>query len=128
MKTAMTEDQFKQLLEQNNAQLMERIDARLEENNDKLLERVDKRLDERLEQNNATFFGQISQYFDTRFDSLHHELKADTNRIYNAVDGIAKRLDTDEQERAAITAEQKRQNGWIGQLAKATGTRLVPEQ
>lgn len=81
-----------------------------------------------LEQNNATLFGQMSQYLDRRFDSLRDELKADSNRIYNAIDGIAKRLTTDEQERAATNAEQHRQNGWIGQLAKATNTKLIPEQ
>lgn len=91
---AMTEDQFKQLLEQNNAVL----------------------------------FGQFSRHFDKQIGALRDELKADYNRIYNAVDGIAKRLETDEQERAAINEEQKRQNGWIGQLAEATNTKLVPEQ
>jgi hypothetical protein len=94
MKAAMTEDQFKQLLEHNN----------------------------------ATLFGQLSQYFDHRFDSLRDDFKSDTDRIYNAVDGLAKRIETDEQERAATNEEQKRQNGWIGQLAKATDTKLVPEQ
>lgn len=81
-----------------------------------------------LEQNNATLFGQLSQYFDRRFDSLRDEFKSDTDRIYNAVDGLANRIETDEQERAATNEEQKRQNGWIGQLAKATNTKLVPEQ
>ncbi len=109
----MTEDQFKRLLEQNNTHLLKRIDARL---------------DERLDQKAAVLFGQLSQHFDKRFDSLRDELKGETGRIYHAVDGIAKRLTTDEQERAAITEEQNRQNGWIGQLAKATGTRLIPEQ
>ena len=81
-----------------------------------------------LEQNNATLFGQMSQYFDKRFDSFRDELKSDSNRIYNAIDGIAKRLETNEQERAAINEEQRRENGWIGQIAKATNTKLVPEQ
>ncbi len=81
-----------------------------------------------LEQNSATLFGQLAQFFDKRFDALTNELSIRTDRIYNAVDGIAKRLDADEQERAAITAEQERQNKWIGQLAKATNTKLVPEQ
>jgi DNA anti-recombination protein RmuC len=132
LEATMTEDQFKRLLEENNTRLLEhvgaRLDERLEQNNDQLLTRLDKRFDERLEQNNAVLFGQVSQYFDRRFDSLHDELKADTNRIYNAIDGIAKRLTTDEQERAAINGEQNRQNGWISQLAKATNTKLVPEQ
>jgi hypothetical protein len=77
MKSTMTEDQFKQLLGQNNTQL---------------LKQFDKRLDERLEQNNAVLFGQISKYFDARFDALHTKLKEDTGRIYTTVDGIAKRL------------------------------------
>lgn len=81
-----------------------------------------------LEQNNAALFGQLSQYFDTRFDALTNELTTRTDRINTAVDGIAKRLDTDVQERAATNAEQQRQNGWVSQLAKATGTRLIPEQ
>jgi len=113
MEITMTEDQFKLLLEQNNT---------------RLLKHIYDRLDERLERNNATFFGQMSQYFDHRFDSMRDELKSDSNRIYNAIDGLAKRLETDEHERAATNVEQERQNRWIGQLAKATNTKLVPEQ
>lgn len=124
----MTEDQFKRLLEQNNARLIERIDERLEKNSTEIVERVEKRLDERLEQNNAVLFGQLSQYFDKRFESIDDKLDAGLNRIYNTLDGISHRLTTDEQERAAITVEQERQNKWIGQLAKATNTKLVPEQ
>jgi hypothetical protein len=105
----MTADQFRQLLEQNNARLIERIDARLEEKN-------------------AALFGQLSQYFDKRFETLDTKLDAGLNRIYTTLDGITERLDSDEKERAAINAEQERQNGWIGQLAKATNTKLVPEQ
>jgi len=81
-----------------------------------------------MEQNNAALFGQLAQYFDKRFDALTNELATRTDRIYTTVDGIAKRLATDEHERAAITEEQNRQNGWIGQLAKTTGTKLIPEQ
>jgi hypothetical protein len=113
LKTAMTADQFKQLLEQNNT---------------RLLAHIGEQLDERLGQSNAALFGQLAQYLDKQFDSLHDELKTDTSRIYTAIDGIAKRLTTDELERAAITGEQNRQNNWIGELAKSTGTRLIPEQ
>jgi ABC-type phosphate transport system auxiliary subunit len=109
MKTTMTEDQFRQLLEQNNVHLLARFD-------------------ERLEEKNAGLFGQLSQHFDAHFDALRDELKTETDRIYTAIDGLTKRIDTDEQERAATNVEQKRQNGWIGQLAKATNTKLVPEQ
>jgi len=44
------------------------------------------------------------------------------------MDGLAKRLETDDQERAAITNQLDRHEGWIGQLAENTHTKLVPEQ
>lgn len=81
-----------------------------------------------LEKNNAVLSGQLLEHVDKRIDALRDELVTKTDRIYNAVDKIAGRIDTDEQERAAINAEQERQNGWIGQLAQATNTKLVPEQ
>ena len=105
MGNSMTDDQFKRLLEQNNAALMERIES-----------------------SNAAFFGQLSQHFDSRFDALHNELTTATDRIYTQLDGIAKRLDDDDKERAAMSAEQDRHSQWIGQLAEATHTKLVPEQ
>jgi cytidylate kinase len=132
----MTDDQFKQLLEQNNDALIKQFDRRFNERlaqiNAQLLanidERIDIRLNEHLEQSNAVLFGQMTQYFDKRFDTLQAKLKADTSRFYNLVDGLSQRLTTDEQERVAINEEQKRQNGWIAQLAEATNTKLMPEQ
>jgi hypothetical protein len=85
----ITADQFKQLLEHNNTNLLKQFDVRL---------------DEKLDEKAGVLFGQLSRHFDARFDSLSNELTAQTNRIYTAVDGIAKRLDTDEQERAAATS------------------------
>lgn len=101
----MTEDQFKQLLEQNNAALIAR-----------------------LETSNADFFGKLSRHFDARFDKFHDELTTATDRIYNQLDGITKRLDDDDKERAAMNAELDRHSTWIGQFAKAIGTKLIPEQ
>jgi hypothetical protein len=128
----MTDDQFKQLLQENNADLLEqfdeRLDARLEENNNRLIERVDKRLDARLEQNNAALFGKLSRQFDTQFEELRADLATRTDRIYTQLDGLTKRLADDEAERAAISAEQDRHHQWIDQLAKASSTKLVPEQ
>jgi len=45
-----------------------------------------------LEQNNAVLFGQLAQYLDKRFDSLHDNLRADADCIYTTVDDIAKHL------------------------------------
>lgn len=101
----MTEDQFKQLLAQNNAALIERIET-----------------------SNAAFFGKLSRHFDTHFEELRADLATRTDRLYTQLDGITKRLDDDDKERAAMSAEQDRHSHWIVQLAKATGTKLVPEQ
>lgn len=81
-----------------------------------------------LEQSNAALFGQLSQHFDERFDMLSNDLASRTDRIYTAVDGLTKQVETNDQERAAINAEQERQNEWIQQLAHSTNTKLVPEQ
>ena len=120
----MTEDQFKQLLEQNNVALLTRFDKHL----DKRLEQNNATLMERIEASSAVFFGKLSRRMDTQTETLHAELAAATDRIYGTLDGITKRLDIDDQERSAVNAEQERQNGWIAQLAKATRTKLVPEQ
>lgn len=120
----MTEGQFKQLLEQNNVALPTRFDKHL----DKRLEQNNAALMERIEASNAVFFGKLSQRVDAQGEALRTDLVARTDRIYDTLDGISRRLDIDDQERSATYAEQERQNGWIAQLAKATNTRLVPEQ
>lgn len=112
----MTDDQLQQLLEG----LEARLDKRLAQNNAALMERI--------ETSNAAFFGKQAQLFKTQLEKLRADLAARSDRIYNQVDGLTKRLTDDEAERAAITEEQGRHREWIGQLAKATGTKLVPEQ
>src|SRR5258708_30600359 len=84
MKATMTEDQFKQLLEQNN----------------------------------TTLFGQLSHHFDQRFDALSGDLVSRTDRIFTSVDGIAKRIETDEQERGTINQSKN---------AKTTGSPNLPK-
>jgi hypothetical protein len=86
---------------------------------DTILERLDKQ-DES--------FAKLFAYIDKRFKELEANVgsKADGERVYAALDGIAGLLSTDEQERAAITAEQSRHRGWIGQLAESTDTKLNP--
>jgi len=66
--------------------------------------------------------GQIFQ----RFDALEAkvDLKADADRIYKSLDGIAKRLDDDEAERAAMTAQIDRHERWHHQAADKLGLKL----
>ncbi len=73
------------------------------------------------------FYGQVTRHADKNMRELRAELKADTNRVFNTLDGIAARLTTDEHERAASGHEQKRHKAWIRQLAKTTKTKLVPD-
>jgi hypothetical protein len=68
-----------------------------------------------LNQELATFFGQMTKHLDERLDSLEAS-KADRQqvaRLQNTLDGIAKRLETDEHERAAITSQPDRHQNWI---------------
>ena len=81
-----------------------------------------------LEENNAKFFGQLVKHVDERMDTLDATVTTRFDRLETSIDGLAKRIETDDQERAAIIGEQRRQNGWIGQLADVTNTKLVPEQ
>jgi hypothetical protein len=85
-------------------------------------------LDALLDQKLASFFGKFAEHFDTRLGELRTEMDHRFDQVAAALDGIAKRLDDDDQERTAIAAEQDRHGRWIRQLADHTGTKLVPEQ
>jgi hypothetical protein len=80
------------------------------------------------EENDAVLFRQLSKHLGKQITGLRTELKKDHDRTYKAVDGVAKRIDTGEAERAALGHQLNRHHKWIGQLAKATHTKLVPEQ
>jgi hypothetical protein len=58
----------------------------------------------------------MRQYMDRRFDNA-----------MKALDNMAGRLDTDAAARAALGHQADRHQNWIGQLADATHTKLVPE-
>ena len=97
IKTIMTADQFKQLLEQNN----------------------------------AVFFGQLTKYLDVQVKEVTDQLdKHDVrfSQIMSSLDQLLKQSETGEQEQAMIIRDQTLHKDWIGQLAKATNTTLVPEQ
>ena len=81
-----------------------------------------------LEENNAELFGQVIRHVDKRIDSLETTMTAGFDRIYTTLDGLTKRVDDDDQERAVVTHEQKLHGKWIHQLAKVTKTKLVPER
>ena len=85
-------------------------------------------VDERLEQNNAVLFGQLSKHFDERTDALESRLGARIEHLESILDRDAKRTETDEQERAMMGSQIGRLEDWVGQLAKKTKTKLVPEQ
>ena len=75
-------------------------------------------------------FTKLFKYMQTRFDDLDTKLdtkadKAQTDKIYGVVDGIAGNLSDGADEQAVVN---HRHVEWIGQLAKSTGTKLVPEQ
>lgn len=82
--------------------------------------------DQLLEEKLARFAGQFTQYVDTRIGELEQKMDERFERLETMMDAVAERVVTDEEERAAVTSEQKRHHGWISQLAEKTGTRLTP--
>ena len=75
-------------------------------------------------------FTKLFKYVQIRFDELNAKLdtkadKAQTEKIYELVDGIASNLIDTTDEQAMVN---HRHEQWITQLAKNTGAKLVPEQ
>lgn len=71
----------------------------------------------------AGFFGKLHQRIDVIEAKLNGKADRDQlNRVHDSLDGIAKRLETYEQERVVTNRRVDRQAGWIGQLAEATKT------
>jgi hypothetical protein len=74
----------------------------------------------------AVVFGKLDRKLD-RLDQNKAD-KVQVEKLQDTMDGIAKRLDTDDKERAAINSKIDRHDNWIGQLADTTRTKLVPER
>jgi hypothetical protein len=87
---------------------------------------TDDQLRDILNQELAKFAGQLSQSFNERFDRLEAKVdgKADAERIYQTLDRIAKRLDDDGAERAAMNAQLDRHERWHHQTADTLHLKL----
>ncbi len=79
-----------------------------------------------LNQELAGFFGKLNKRLDT-FDETKAD-RAQVEKLQTTLDGIAGQLSAADIEQAATDGQLKRHEGWIGQLADTTGTKLVPEQ
>ncbi len=75
----------------------------------------------------AAFFGQLTTHIDERLGEFEGRVSERLDHMQTTVDGVAKRLETDEQERIAIAGEVQRHGRWIEQLADATGTKLAAD-
>jgi hypothetical protein len=74
-------------------------------------------------------FTRLFRYMSQRFDAIEHRLdgmvtKDEFNRLVNTVDGLVGRLDTEATERAALTNQVDRHEGWIEQLADKADVKL----
>jgi hypothetical protein len=132
----MNVDDFKKLLAEQEERLANRLEERLSKQLDEQEERLakrlgkqlDEKLDERLEKNNAVLFGQLAAYVDHKLDGLRSEMNGRFDRMEMTLDRDAKAIEKDDQERLAMDHKLDRHEGWIGQLAESTGTKLVPER
>jgi hypothetical protein len=95
------------------------------------------RLDERFGKTEDTLQNEIGGLRDEmhlgfeQISNAHEELRATVTELADEVrtgyDKIAARLDDDDTERAAITVQLDRNEGWIHQLGEKTGTDLIVE-
>jgi hypothetical protein len=74
-------------------------------------------------------FTKLYKYMTERFDKIDATLekKADADEVYHRLDDIAARLDDDGTERAALSVQVDRHEGWIHKLAETTQTDLAVE-
>ena len=78
----------------------------------------------------AGFFGKMGGYFDHRF--VQQDAKLDSfggrlDQMQATLDGLAKRQETDDHERIALSSQVDRHDGCIKQLAAKVGLRLSQE-
>lgn len=83
-------------------------------------------LEEVLETNSAVLFGQLTKHFARQLKAEIEPLRVEIDQIRTMLDADTKRSETDEQERLMISNQVDRHEGWIGQIADATNTKLAP--
>jgi hypothetical protein len=115
----INEDTLRRIMRAEINSLEVRLDAKLKAQD----RRIDARFDA-FELNLAKFFGQTHRYFDKRFNTFEQKFDKKFNGLQNSVDGIVKRLDTDDVERAAMNSQLARHDTWIDELAQNTSTVL----
>lgn len=118
----MTEDQFKRIL----TSALDEQSAKF----DKRFEAIDKRFeaqDARFELSLASAVAKITDHVSAKIDAELGPMRAKIDTIYKLLDGLTKRIDDDDVERAAVTSQVNRHEGWIEQIAEATSTQLVPK-
>lgn len=63
---------------------------------------------------------------EARLENLEDSTREGFDRVNTTLDGIVGRLDDDEVERAALTAQTNRHEDWIVEAALSTGVKYVP--
>ncbi len=124
----MTDTQFRQILREELKPLKQELSDDLRQTfKDDLRQTLKHELNLELNTQLAIFYGQVTRHFDKKINTVQAEFRSDVDRMYSLLDGLALRITDDESERAAMGHEQIRHKRWIGQLAKRTDTKLVPE-
>lgn len=77
----------------------------------------------------ATIIGDLATEMDRRFAEVHadiKELNTKHDTVLTIVDGIASSLQGDDLERAALSAQVTRHEGWIEKAGPVVGVKYVP--
>lgn len=64
--------------------------------------------------------------FEGRLEQFEHDTRIGFERVTTTLDGIASRLDIDDSERVAVSAQVTRHEDWIVEAAPSTGVKYVP--
>lgn len=99
-----------------------KLDAKLSVMEQRLERRLETKLGNKFDTQFAKFFGMVSRRLD-RLEAMKAD-RSQVEQLQTTMDGIVKRLDTHDTEMAFMMHQLNRHEGWIGELAKNTGTTL----
>jgi hypothetical protein len=122
----MTETQLRNILREDRMILRGELRKELREDLREDLEDFNEQINKRLTYHLADFFGKQSRYFDQRFAALEDRLDQRIDRLYNLMDGFAKRQEIDQHERLAMARQLNRHDQWIGRAASQLKIKYNP--
>lgn len=123
MNDTITKKDLQEILQVNNAQLIEQTSKAVTGEIGEVLNDMMQRIDERFEKVDVGLF-KIEQKMDEH-DRQLQELKEGQNKIFDILDGIAKKQEIDDDERLVLQHQLNKMITWAKQVADKVGVELT---